>query len=142
MLKRLTSPASARIAAQVATVAFAIVILLQLAIAAGIVPITMAWGGTQDVLTFFMRIASIAAAMILALAAYVIRRRAGLWGNKPPSLWIKIFAWLITAYLSLNVLGNFASPSLGETLLFGPISLVLAVACLIVSLSRVDTARG
>jgi hypothetical protein len=136
MLKKLTSPSAARTAAQVATVAFAVVILLQLAIAVGIVPITMAWGGTQDTLTVAMRIASVAAALVLALAAYVIRRRAGLGTDKPPSVWIKVFSWVITAYLTLNVVANFASPSLGETLLFGPISLILALSCLLVSLSR------
>jgi hypothetical protein len=133
----LRSPSAGRKAAQVATVAFALVILLQGLLALGVLPISMAWGGTQPVLTTALRLASLAAMVILALAAYVIRRRAGLLDAGRPGGLIKALSWVITAYLLLNTLANFASPSVGEKLLFGPLSLILAVSCLIVSLSRV-----
>ena len=67
-------------AANVATVLFVVTIILQLLLAAGILPITMAWGGRQSVLTTTLRIASLAAVAILVFFAYVIRRRAGLVG--------------------------------------------------------------
>ena len=96
----------------------------------------MAWGGTQPVLTAGLRAASLAAAALLAAFAYIIRLRAGLLGEGPPSRSIRILSWVITAFLLLNTLGNLASRSAGERLLFGPISLLLALSCLVVSLSK------
>ena len=132
----LTNRSTVRFMGNLATVLFAVVIVLQLLLAAGILPVTMAWGGQQSVLTTGLRFASLAAVVILASCAYVIRRRAGLLGDQPPSMWIKILAWLITAYMALNTLGNLASPSLAEKLVFGPITLLLVVSCAVVSLSK------
>jgi hypothetical protein len=120
----------------VATVAFAVGVISQLLLAAGIIPITWAWGGTQTTLTVPVRLACLAAAVILAVSAYVIRRRAGLSGAGAPGRAIRILAWVITVFLLLNTLGNLASPSLGEKLVFGPVSLIMAVCCLVVSLSK------
>ena len=131
-----TKRSAASIAGNLATVLFALIIILQLLLAVGILPISMAWGGRQPVLTPGLRIASLAAIAILAFFAYVIRRRAGLVGKVPPSKTIKILSWLITAFMVLNTLGNLASQSTGEKILFTPISLLLAVCCFVVSISK------
>jgi hypothetical protein len=125
-----------RLAGNVATALFAVVIVLQLLLAAGILPITMAWGGRQTELSTGLRLASLAAAVVLAGFAYVIRRRAGLLGQGPPSIWIAILSWVITGFLVLNTLGNLTSPSLAEKLVFSPITILLVVACAVVSLSK------
>jgi uncharacterized protein (DUF486 family) len=124
------------IAGGIATVLFGVVMVLQLFIAVGIIPITMAWGGRQERLTVPLRIASLAAVGILGFFAYVIRYRAGLMGTPIPA-WIRIMAWIVTAYLALNSLGNIASKSKGERLLFGPITIILTVVCLLVAISSV-----
>jgi len=129
----------ARFAAQAASILFGVVIILQLLLAAGILPITMAWGGRQDSLTVGLRIASLASAVVLGLLAYVIRRRAGLAGALPIPMAIKVLSWVTTAFLALNTLGNLTSTSRGEKLLFSPITILLTVACLLVSLSRTET---
>lgn len=135
-MQQLTSPSFARGAANVATVAFAATVLLQLLLAAGILPITISWGGTQSELTVALRIASLGAVVVLGLMAYAIRRRAGLAGSGRVTTPIKVIAWVITGFLALNTLGNFASTSAAERAVFGPIALVLVIACLVVSLSR------
>jgi hypothetical protein len=61
---------------------------------------------------------------------------AGLAGRAPPSRTIKILAWLITAFLVLNTLGNVVSQSPGERALFTPLSFLTALACFVVSISR------
>ena len=129
----------ARFAGHLATILLVVTIVLQLLLAMGVLPISMAWGGRQTALTTGLRLASLAAVVILALFAYVIRRRAGLTRSGSPSPTIKVFSWLITAYLLLNTLGNVTSLSVGEKLLFGPISLLLALSCLVVSLSKSET---
>jgi hypothetical protein len=138
MVQRFVSPTTARVAGNVATIGFLAVMVLQLLLVLGILPITMAWGGTQTVLTPGLRLAGIAAVVILGIFAYIIRRRAGLTARGRTSGLIRFLAWVITGYMALNTLGNFASSSTGETLLFGPISVVLALSCLVVAASRGD----
>jgi hypothetical protein len=135
-LNRLFTPTATRTAADIATAGFTITMLLQLLLAAGILPSTMAWGGTQPVLTTALRITSLVAVVVLGVFAYIIRRRAGLAGRGLVPVWVKVLAWVITLYLAVNTLGNFASPSAVERAVFGPISLILTAACLLVSLSR------
>ena len=127
---------AATIAANIATLLFGIVIILQLLLALGILPVTMFWGGTQAELTLGLRLASVAGAIILALFAYVIRRRAGLIGDPPPSTLIKILSWVITAFMVLNTLGNLASQSTAEKIVFTPLTILLAISCFIVSISK------
>jgi hypothetical protein len=120
----------------IATVLFAIVIVLQLLLVVGVLPITMFWGGRQSVLTPGLRLASLVAVVVLASFAYVIRRRAGLLGQVQPSTLIKVLAWIVTAYMAFNLLGNLTSPSLAETLVFGPITFLLVISCALVALSK------
>ncbi len=61
-----------RSAANITTVLFALVIFLQILLAAGILPVSMAWGGQYTDLTTTLRFASLAAAFILLLFIYVI----------------------------------------------------------------------
>ncbi len=136
MTQRLFSASAARIAGQVATVGFLLGMLLQLLLALGALPISMAWGGSQAALTPGLRLASLAAVAVLGGCALIIRRRAGLSGGAPASRLVKILAWVITIYMVLNTLGNFASASGGEAALFGPLSLVLALACFVVAAAR------
>ncbi len=135
-MHRLLSRSAGRTAATVATVAFAATMLLQLLLALGILPSTMAWGGTQPELTPSLRLTSLVAIVVLGVFAYVIRRRAGLVGLLPVPRWVKVLAWVITAYLALNTLGNLVSPSLAEKAVFGPIALILTLACLVVALAQ------
>jgi hypothetical protein len=127
-----------RIAANVATILFVLTIILQILLAAGILPISMAWGGRQSELTTSVRIASLAAAVLLGFFIYVIRRRAGLIGGIPIRMITRVLSWIITAFMAFNTLGNLASLSTREKILFGPISFLLTVACLIVSASRLE----
>jgi hypothetical protein len=125
-----------RIAGNAATALYAITIILQLLLAFGILPITMAWGGREPVLTTNLRIASLASAALLLFFIYVIRRRAGLVRDASITPIIKVLSWLVTAFSALNFLGILASLSSGEKILFGPISFLLLVACILVSLAK------
>ena len=126
------------IAANLTTILYGVTIILQLLLAAGILPITMAWGGREAVLTMNLRIASLFSAILLGFFAYVMRRCAGLIGEAPIPKFIKLLAWLITAFSALNLLGIIASTSTGEQILFGPISLLLVASCFVVSISKSD----
>ena len=125
-----------RVSANIATVLFGIVILIQLLLAAGILPVTMAWGGRQEVLTPGLRIASVVSAIVLGLFAYIIRYRAGLMGAESISVWIKIFAWIVTAYMAFNTFTNLTSQSTTEKIVFVPITSILTIVCFIISISK------
>jgi hypothetical protein len=130
-----------RLTANIATFLFVVVIVLQILLAAGILPISMAWGGRQSQLTTSLRIASIIAAVLLGVFIYVIRYRAGLVGNVPIPVIIKIVSWIITVFMAFNTMGNITSISTNEKLLFGPVTFILTVACLLVSASKSNSIR-
>ena len=124
--------------ANIATVLFAIFIGAQLLLATGILPISMAWGGRQTELTPALRVASVAAAIVLGVFIYIIRYRAGLVGGVPIPTAIRVAAWIVTGFMALNTLGNLASASNTEKLLFGPITFLITIACFIVAASSVN----
>jgi len=125
-----------RFSANIATILFAVVIIIQLLLAAGVIPVSMAWGGRQEVLTPNLRVTSIVSAVVLCLFAYIIRRRAGLMGPVEISTIIKVLAWIVTAYMAFNTFTNLISQSSAEMMIFAPITAVLTVVCFIVSISR------
>jgi hypothetical protein len=124
------------LAANVATILFAVVIILQLLLAAGVLPVSMAWGGRQSKLTAALRISSIVAAVLLGTFIYVIRYRAGLVSSGPIPVVIMVASWIVTALMAVNTLGNLASLSIKEKVVFGPVTFLLTLACLLISASR------
>ena len=137
----LTKPALVRNAANLASILFFIFVGVQLLVAAGIIPIAILWGGRQPELTPALRVTSVAAAAILGAFIYIIRYRAGLVGRVPQPLLIRVSAWVVTGYMVLNTLGNLASVSDVERFLFGPMTIVLAIASFIVAASRTGNAH-
>jgi len=134
----LSKPNFVQTMANIATVLFALFIGMQLLLAAGILPVSIAWGGRQTELTPALRLASIAAALILAFFIYIIRYRAGLIGAVPAPAWIRVAAWVVTGYMALNTLGNFASVNNVERFVSGPITIAITLACLVVAASRTE----
>jgi hypothetical protein len=120
---------------------FSIVMILQLMLAAGILPISMAWGGRHTELTLTLRLSSLIAIILLCYFAYMIARRSGIMGTTSPSKLINILSWFVTAYLVFNTVMNFSSSSPVEKWVFGPLTLVLVVITLIINLME-DPLQG
>ena len=133
----LAKPNYVRYAANIASALFLILIVVQLLAAIGIIPISMLWGGRQPELTLSLRVTSVVAAAVLGAFIYIVRYRAGLVGRMPQPTIIRVLAWVVAGYMVLNTLGNFASASAVERFLFGPMTIVLAITCLIVAASRI-----
>lgn len=134
----LSKSSTVQLSANIATVLFAFFIGVQLLVAIGIIPISILWGGRQTELTKALQITSMVAALVLGAFIYVIRYRAGLLGGVPQPTVIRVAAWVVTAYLALNTLGNFASVSPVEKFLFGPLTILMTAACLIVAASQTN----
>jgi hypothetical protein len=117
-----------------AMVLFGIVMVLQLLLAAGILPISMAWGGRHTELTLTLRLSGLIAIILLCYFAYMIARRSGIMGNSPPSALINLMSWFVTAYLVFNTVVIFLSTSQIEKWVFGPLTLALLIITLIINL--------
>jgi len=113
---------------------FSIVMILQLMLASGILPISMAWGGRHTELTLTLRFSSLIAIILLCYFAYMIARRSGIMGTTSPSKLINILSWFVTVYLVFNTVMNFSSSSQAEKWVFGPLTLALVVITLIINL--------
>jgi hypothetical protein len=128
-------------AANIATALLGLFMGVQLLLAVGVLPISIAWGGQQTELTPGLRLAGVAAFLILGLFIAIIRYRAGLLGSVPAPTGIRVLAWVVSGFMVLNTLGNLASVSNVERFVFGPITIVLAVTSFIVAASRVGVAK-
>jgi hypothetical protein len=111
-----------------------LLVCLQLALAAGLPFGHVAWGGQHRVLPTRLRLGSLAAAVVLALAAWIILARSSLMPPGPQPLAIRIGTWIFAGYLLLNTLGNLASKSRLERWIMTPLTLVLAASFLVVAL--------
>ncbi len=111
------------------------VAVFQAALAGGAPLGAMAWGGTREGrLPTPMRLGSAAAVIVLIFAALVVLAQAGVLSWSPvPSGALGAVTWVIAGFMVLNTLGNVASKSRAERLVFGPITAVLAVLCIIVA---------
>lgn len=125
-------------AGNIATLLFLFFIGVQLLVAANILPVTIVQGGGQTELTLGLRLTSLGAAALLLFFAYVIRYRAGLLGRMPQPVLIKMLAWTVTGFMALNTLGNFLSVNPIEQMLFGPLAIVMFLACSVVSASKLN----
>lgn len=109
-------------------------ICFQLSMAAGLPLGRFAWGGrSPPALPTSLRWASLAAAPVLALAAWVVLARSGKARPGPDAAWVRAAAWVLAALLTLNTLGNFMSHSPLERAVMTPISLVLAICAFAVA---------
>ncbi len=115
---------------------FGIVMVLQLLLAAGVLPVTMAWGGRQTELTLSLRLSSLISVILLCYFAYMIARRSGILGTTPSSKLINFLSWAVSLYLVFNTVMNFLSSSQAEKWIFGPITLALVVITVIININK------
>jgi len=94
-----------------------------------------AWGGKHVKLPSSLRIASLFSAGVFVVASLFVLERADilLVFNSPTI--VTIILWILVSFLGLNTLSNLASRSKLEKRIMTPISLILALLCLIVSIT-------
>jgi hypothetical protein len=121
-------------AALVAVTLIGVVIVFQIALAAGAPWGSAAWGGRHEGrLPGRLRAASALSTVLLALAAWVILAESGLVDTSPvPDSWLEPLAWVVTAYFAIGAMMNLISPSRVERI-WSPVSLIIAVCAGIVA---------
>jgi hypothetical protein len=123
----------AAITATFAACLLALLIGFQLALAGGLPLGHAAWGGQYRVLPPRLRLGSLAAAVVLGVALWVVLARADLVAPGSAALAVRFATWLFAGYLLLNTLGNLASKNPLERNIMTPVALLLAVAFFVVA---------
>jgi hypothetical protein len=129
------SEVGVRTAALIGAVGLAAMAVYQLVLAAGAPLGEAAWGGTHEgQLPTTLRIGSGVSIAVYAIAVAVILQRSGLSHLRLPRVLDRIGSWVLVALLTLGTMANFLSQSQWERFLLGPITLLLAGACLVVAI--------
>jgi hypothetical protein len=105
----------------------------QLALAAGAPLGHAAWGGNARRLPIRLRWASLTAAPVLAVAAWIILARAGVLEPGPEPTWVRASTWLFAGVFALNTAWNLASRSPLERLVMAPLTIILTICFLLVA---------
>lgn len=122
-----TMPRRVRRASIVAAAGFGSFAVYQVALAAGAPWGDHVWGGRHEgVLPTSLRLGSgLAAGALLGMAAVVLVRSGVIRTAAGPGRFAKT-TWAISAYMTLNTVGNLASESTVEQAVFGPFTALMA----------------
>lgn len=114
-------------------------VVFQLALAAGAPLGGAAYGGrsARDDGTLPPRLRAVSglAAVVLAVAAFVVLARGGVVGTDGDSTAWTVGTWVVAAYMALNTAGNLTSPHPLERYGFSAATAALTVLCAVVALS-------
>lgn len=128
-----------QVIAIVATLILGLVMILQVLLAAGFPLGQFAWRGQYRVLPCALRRASLAAAGVLGLAAWVVMARAGLVAPGADPAVVSVATWVFVGFFCLNTVGNIASRSSAERLVMTPVTVLLVIGFIAVALSPLET---
>lgn len=120
-------------AAYVFAVLVGAAILFQLALAAGMPWGNLAWGGKfPNELPVYMRVASVASALLLLGFGMIVSARAGiaLTYLQPIS---RVLVWVVVGYCALGVIANALTPSAWERIIWLPTTALLLACSFVVA---------
>lgn len=109
--------------------------VLQVLLALGLPLGRFVWSGQHRVLPARLRIGSAVAVVLYAAMAAVLLSRAGVIPGGD-SLFVRVLTWVLVGYFALGILMNAISRSRPERFTMTPVSIVLAVAALIIALTH------
>lgn len=121
----------------IGTVVLGLLIVFQMLLALGLPLGHMAWGGQFRILPPVYRWMSFAAVFILAFAGWMLLARAGMVPPGSSAGWVRVLNWIFVGYFSLNVVVNaFVTQSAAERFAMTPVSILLVLAFVLVSVAR------
>lgn len=125
-----------RISAFIYIVVSVVVILFQIALAAGVPWGEFAMGGAfPGQFPPELRVAAVLQAGILAALAFVVLARAGItlprWSRT--SRWL---IWVVVAFSAVSLVLNTITPSAGERAIWAPVALIMLICSVIVAIRK------
>lgn len=116
---------------------FSLIIGFHLLIVTGFIPNEIVWGGKLSSSSEILRFEILSILVNLLLLA-VILMDAGFIKNRLPSKFLEIMLWFMVVLFLLNTVGNLYSTNRLETLIFTPVTLILALLCYRLILGKLE----
>jgi len=127
---------TATLAGKILLGAFILMLIMHILILMRVVPSSLVWGGqvAKDQSNLFQLelFAIVVTLLFIGLIITKMRRLEAGTTNR----WINIGIWIVFVYLVLNTVGNFASGVTAETLIFGPLTVIMAFSSLRLALEK------
>lgn len=118
---------SVKLAGIILLAALGLLAIFHILVLLGVIPADIVWGGMiQGVPSNLVTLETVAL-LVTLLFIVIIAAKTGYVQAGRLSGVVNIGVWLIFAYLLLNTLGNLASGVSFETLVFAPITIILAL---------------
>jgi len=135
---------SVKLAATIMLVLFGMLAVLQVLVLAGVVPLSMVWGGQLDnendePVFYIAPLFTLLALLALVAFGLMVALRAGWLGRPGIYRWSHILMWVLVAYFALNTVGNLAAASRLESCIFTPVTIVLVLLSLRLALQKPTT---
>ncbi len=121
---------SAKLAGNILLILFGALILFHILVLFNLLPSGMVWGGQAGNSSASLRTLEIISLAITILFAVAVAAKVGYIKAEGFRGAINVFVWIIFAYLLLNIIGNLASSSSTEKLIFTPITVIAALLTL------------
>ncbi|PJZ47757.1 hypothetical protein [Leptospira saintgironsiae] len=122
-----------KFAAVILLLFFSCSIIFHTIIISGAVPFSIVWGGRLETWEQMILFESISI-LLNSLFLIVIALDSNYIKLPLPRRVVRIAIWIMIAVFSLNTLGNLLSLNSNETLVFTPVTLVIALCCLVLVL--------
>jgi uncharacterized paraquat-inducible protein A len=105
-----------------------LVTVFHLAVLSGLVPSNIVWGGKMESESQLIQF-EIASITINAFMILVVATKAQYAKIRVPGKLIDIMLWLMFVLFAVNTVGNLLANTLTETIIFTPVTFILALLC-------------
>ena len=126
---------SAKLAGNIILIVLALLGIFHLLLILGIVPQTIAWGGQTDESSDNIVVLELVAFVVLLFFALIVAIKIGY--VKLKLNFVNVGLWVMFVYFVLNAVGNLASTNLMETIIFTPVTIILALLSLRLAIEKV-----
>jgi D-alanyl-D-alanine carboxypeptidase len=133
MIKKL----SIRVSVNVILIILSLLTMYHLVILIGLIPYDAVWGGRLETRSQMLNF-ELPSFVVNLLAIFIISIKGSYLNIKIPALIVTIFLWILTVLFAINTFGNIFSNSLLETMVFTPLTLVLAILCLRLAITKMN----
>ena len=127
---------SANLAGKILLGAFILMLVMHALILLRLIPADIVWGGQVKADQSNLLSLEIVAITLTLVFTGIVAQKLKLLKIGESKKAVNVGIWIVFAYLILNTLGNFASGVKAETLVFGPLTIVMAFCALRLAIEK------
>ena len=125
---------TAKLAGNILLVSLGLLLVFHILVLLKIVPADIIWGGQANARNLITL--EIIAIVVTLFFGFVIAAQTGYINVGKFAVVVNILVWIIFLFLVLNTLGNLASGISAESLIFAPVTIVLALCAFRLALEK------